>query len=157
MTASQSANNSLLVSRAAGRGALGDALRLYVGRGRRYSVKQLSNATGVPDRIIECLMSDPEGGEYRNADMGQLLSLMKFLGAEFTTEWMRLADQGAYDLPDREETPPGALAADMADDTAAVVRAAADNVFCPIERTTLRPVGVRMMNRGAQLVGLAAA
>ena len=41
MTASPSADNSLLVSRNAAREAFGAALRLYVGRGRRWSVKQL--------------------------------------------------------------------------------------------------------------------
>jgi hypothetical protein len=42
-----SANFPLLVSRNAARERVRDALRLHVGRGRRYSVKELSNGTGV--------------------------------------------------------------------------------------------------------------
>lgn len=155
MSATQSADKPLLVSRAAGRGALGDALRLYVGRGRRYSVKQLSNATGVPDRTIECMMTDPLSGEYRKPDPGELLSIMKFLGAEFTTEWLTLAGQGAYELPEIDGAPPGALAVENADDNAAVCRAAIDGRFDREERPTLKIVGTRMMARGAHLRALA--
>jgi hypothetical protein len=75
------------------------------------------------------------------------------IGADFTNEWLGLAGQGAFDLPDGEPMP-GEFAADASDDSAAVVRAARDGVFDADERKTLRPVGARMMHQGAQLIAM---
>jgi hypothetical protein len=146
----QSADFSPLVSRSAARSAIRDALRLYVGRGRRYSVKQLSNATGVPDRLIECAMADVDSTEYRPLAYECLFSIALFLGSDFTSEWLKLARQAAFDLPD-EDLPPGALAADTVDDAAVVTRAALDGEFKPHERPDLRVVGRRMVTRGMRL------
>ena len=147
----RSAGNTLLVSRSAARSAIRDALRLYVGRGRRYSVKQLSNGTGVPDRLIECAIADIDGPDYRPLAYECLFSISLFLGAEFTSEWLRLTRQGAFDLPD-EEIPPGALAADNAEDNATLTRAAIDGQFDEVEKPALRLVGHRMIERGQRLV-----
>lgn len=95
MSDQQSADFPLLVSRNSADAAIGDALRLYVGRGRRYSVKQLSNATGVKDRTIECAMCAPDNAEHRSLTSGALLSIAKFLGPAFTNEWLHLAEQEA--------------------------------------------------------------
>lgn len=154
MTSTQSANNQLLVSRIEARAAFGNALRLYVGRGRRYSVKQLSNATGVPDRTIESVMADPLSGEYRKPDLGEILSLTSFLGAEFTSEWLSRAGQAAFDLPEQDDTPPGALAADEAEDAAQLARCAADGDFTG-DGPVLRPVALRMVARGMKLARVA--
>jgi len=91
----QSADFPLLVSRERAENAFGDALRLFVGRGRRYSVKQLSNATGVKDRAIECALCPSGDVDFRPLNMGQTLSIIKFLGPLFTSEWLVLADQQA--------------------------------------------------------------
>lgn len=154
MQRSISADDGPLVSRSSARLKIREAIRLYVGRGRRYSVKQLSNATGIADRVIECAMADPDDGDFRPLPLEALLSISAFLGPEFTTEWLKLSDQGAYLLPDSDETPPGVLAADNSEDNARVVRAAADGVFDGPEIQVLRPVGLRMMARGAQLAAL---
>ncbi len=146
MTHTNSADNSLLVSRSAAR----NAIRLYVGRGRRYSVKQLSNATGVPDRLIECAIADVESSDYRAPGFEHLLSIALFLGSDFTAEWLQLARQGAFDLPDGD-TPPGAVAADLADDAAMVTRAALDGEFQDHEKPDLRVVGRRMVAAGMRL------
>jgi hypothetical protein len=151
-----SADFGPLVSRSAARSAFRNALRLYVGRGRRYSVKQLSNGTGVKDRVIECAMADPDNGEYREPELAAVLSISAFLGSAFTTEWLKEAGQGAFDLPGGEDLPPGQLAADNADDNAVVTRAALDGVFDPDERRQLRPVGLRMVARGHRLAALVA-
>ncbi len=156
MPAAESANFPRLVSRSAAELAVRSALNLFIGRGKQFSVKQASNGSGVPDRLIECAKCDPESTDFRPLSLGDLLSLSKFIGPEFTCEWMKEADQGAFWLPEADETPPGILAADLSEDTAAVVRAAADNGFDPDERKQLRPVGIRMMSRGAQLAGMAA-
>jgi len=151
MTCPNSAIISPLISREQAGNKVGAALRLYVGRGRRYSVKQLSNATGVKDRVIECATYAPASVDYRPLPLDALLSISLFLGAEFTSEWLSLADQGAFLLPQIDDTPPGVLAADNAEDNATIARAAVDGVFDHAEKQELRPVGVRMMTRGATL------
>ena len=100
MSDQQSADFPLLVSREHAENAFGDALRLFVGRGRRYSVKQLSNSTGVKDRAIECAMCKAETSEHRPLNMGAQLSVMSFLGPEFTSEWIKLAGQVAFHKPE---------------------------------------------------------
>ena len=156
MTASQSANLSPLVSRSAAGAKLAHALRLYVGRGRRYSVKQLANGTGIKDRVIECAMADPDSTDWRPAPPEALLSWAAFLGADFTNEWLSLAGQGAFDLPD-DDPEPGDLAIESTEDSATVVRAAMDGVFDPDERRDLKVVGRRKIERGMQLVALSKA
>lgn len=143
----------LLVSREHGRNAIRDALRLHVGRGRRYSVKQLANATGVHDWQINQAMVDGGSPDNRPLPPEALLSICMFLGASFTNEWLHLAHQGAFDLPS-DEPDPGAVAADNSDDNAVLVRAAVDGAFDGGERKDLKVVGSRMMTRGAQLVSL---
>ncbi len=151
-----SAGESLLVSRSAAYGNVRSALRLYVGRGRRYSVKQLSNATGVKDRVIECAMCDVEDGDFRPIPLEALLSIAGFLGPDFTTELLAPAMQGAYWLPDADDLPPGALAADSAEDTARLARMAADGKFDEPEKPDLKVIGRRAMIRGATLMARAA-
>lgn len=153
----RSAGNELLVSRAAAREAFAQALCMFVGRGRKYSVKQLSNATGVPDRRIEDAKVSPEEPHYRPVDLEHVLSITRFLGPEFTSEWLRIADQGAFWLPDAGDLPPGELAAESAEDNAEIARRAADGKFCRDDKKVLRPVGIRMMARGAQIALGAAA
>lgn len=148
-----SANFPLLVSREQAGNKIGAALRLFVGRGRRYSVKQLANGTGVKDRIIECAMTDAGSVDYRALPPECLLSLMAFLGAHFTNEFIHLAGQGAFELPE-EEPDPDPPAADNSDDNATVTRAAIDGKFDEHERPDLKVVGSRMVTRGSQLVAL---
>jgi hypothetical protein len=151
---SNSANFPLLVSREQAGNTIGAALRLFVGRGRHYSVKQLSNATGVKDRMIECAMCDAASVDYRPLPSEALLSVATFLGAVFTSEWMALAKQGAFDLPDADDPPPGMLAADNCDDAAVVTRAAIDGKFTSDEHPDLRVVGIHMIARGQCLAAL---
>jgi hypothetical protein len=155
MADNQSADFPLLVSRSAANDRIRDALRLYVGRGRRYSVKQLSNGTGVKDRTIECAMYDADDAQHRRLAPEALLSICKFLGAGFTSEVLFATDQGAFDLSDGEPDP-GSIAIASTDDNASVVRAAMDGEFCSDERDELRAVGLRMVARGTQLAALRA-
>ena len=149
-----SANFPLLVSREQAGNTIGAALRLFIGRGRQYSVKQLSNATGVKDRMIECAMCDAGSIDWRPLPCEALLSIATFLGAVFTSEWIALARQGAFDLPDADEPPPGMLAADNCDDAAIVTRAAIDGKFTADEYPNLHVVGLHMVTRGQQLAAL---
>jgi hypothetical protein len=114
-----SANNSLLVSRNAIREKLRDALRLYVGRGRRYTVKELSNATGVPDRSIEAAKCDPDDPDYRPLTLENLASLCSVLGAPFASAFLDPCGLGAFELMDGQIPLPKVLAhADTSEDTA---------------------------------------
>jgi hypothetical protein len=146
-----SADLSPLVSRNSGRDAFRLALRLFVGRGRRYSVKQVANGAGIKDRVIECAMEHPDSPEYREPHLEAMLSLSAFLGPEFTCEWLHLAHQGAFWLPEGGILPPGEIAVDNADDNAVVTRAALNGQFDRDEAPELRVVGARMMARGAHL------
>ncbi|HYI40012.1 MAG TPA: hypothetical protein VE053_06810 [Allosphingosinicella sp.] len=151
MSSNGSADKSPLISRSEARDKIRNAIRMFVGRGKRYSVKQASNGSGVPDRLIECAMCDPGSTDWRDLSLDALLSLSSFLGPDFTCEWLSLAQQGAFWIPNPEDLPAGEIAADSAEDCAAVARAAADGRFDRDERPVLRAVGTRMMARGAQL------
>lgn len=155
MPDNRSANNSPLVSRERIGNEIGAALRLFIGRGRRYSVKQLSNATGVKDRVIECAMCDAASVDYRPLPLEALVSIAGFLGPEFTTEWLSLAGQGAFELPDADDTPPGAIVADDAEDHAQLSDAARDGTFAN-DAATLKVVSTRMISRGMKLRSIAA-
>lgn len=152
-SAHSSADNDALVSRTAADAKIRAGLRLFVGRGKRFSVKQLSNASGVADRAIECAMAS-DGPEFRPLSLDRLLSISSVIGPEFTVEWLGLASQGAFWLPNADETPPGEMAADNSEDNATLVRAAIDGVFNGDEKPVLAVVGKRMMARGAQLAAL---
>jgi hypothetical protein len=93
-----SANIELLVSRNSVREKMRDALRLYVGRGRRYSVKELSNGTGVADRLIESAMCEIDSTDYRPLSQEALASIAKFLGASFASHYLELSGLGAFEL-----------------------------------------------------------
>jgi hypothetical protein len=154
VTATTSANFPLLVSREQAGSAIAGALRLFVGRGRRYSVKQLANATGVKDRVIECAIA--EGVDWRPLTPEALLSLSLFLGEAFTNEWLHLAKQGAFDLPEGDDGSPLRMVAENAADNAVVTERLIDNDESADDRRILRPVGLRMMARGARLARVAA-
>lgn len=151
-----SAGMPLLVSRSAARETFREALRLFVGRGKHYSVKQVSNGTGIKDRMIECFMAPVDSVEFRKPDLEEVLSLASFLGPDFTTELLKLATQGAFWLPDADDTPPGALAADNAEDNARLTRCALDGAFQDAEKPDLRVIGRSMVERGRKLMAVAA-
>lgn len=149
-----SAELTALVSHEQVETAFWTALRMFVGRGRRHSADEVSKGAGVHRRTLDCYRGYPIGHvDHRPLDQGQKFSLASYIGADLTTEWLRLIGQAAYNLPDCEPDP-GAVAADNSDDNAVLVRAAVDGVFDGGERKDLKVVGSRMMNRGAQLVSL---
>jgi hypothetical protein len=165
MSATDSAGDSendarkpdLLISRNAAREAVRKALRLYVGTGRRYSYKELCNATGVPIRTIESATCAIDSVDYRPLPLECQLSIAKFLGAEFVSSYLAIAGLGAFELMDGQIPLPGILAADDAKDTAEIVSRAADGEFCEDDRNALKAVGQREIRRGMTLVSLGAA
>lgn len=154
MSSDNSANFQPLVSRERIGNAQGSALRLFVGRGRHYSVKQLANGSGIKDRVIESAMCAVDSPDFRPLSQEALASIGLFLGSTFTNEWIGLMGQGAFDLPDSDAPPPGEIAADIAGDSADVARMAADGEFCGEDRKRLRAIGQRKIERGMKLVSL---
>lgn len=154
---SNSADLAPLVSREQAENAFRDAMNLFVGRGRRYNVPQLAKGSRVAERTIECFRSYSFGHpDYRPLHFGHMLSIAAFLGAEFTSEWLGLAEQGAFDFPDDGDPRPGDVALESAEDTTEIVRRAADGKFCGDDRKALKVVGLRKIQRGHQLVAAAA-
>lgn len=127
---------------------------MFVGRGKRHRADEVSVGAGVHRRTLDSYRGFPIGHpDHRPLDQGQKFSLASFIGADLTTVWLKLIDQAAYNLPDIEPDP-GELAADTSEDTAKVVRMAADRDLTNDDPNQLRETGTRMMTRGAQLVSL---
>jgi hypothetical protein len=99
----------LLVSRNAIREKQRSALRLHVGRGRRFSVKELANGTGVADRLIESAMCEVDNPDYRPLSQEALASIATFLGASFASHYLELSGLGAFELSGQAPLP-GVLA-----------------------------------------------
>lgn len=99
-----------LVSRNAAREKVRDALRLFVGRSRRYSVVELSKGAGVPTRIIEAAMAPINDENYRPLALENMLSIAKFLGASFVSHYLDLCGLGAFELMDGQPPLPHVLA-----------------------------------------------
>lgn len=145
------AENSLTISRDAAWDRWHRAMMLFVGKGKRHTVDEARKGTGISASVVYGWLAGPTSQDWRNPHLGHVLSVMGFLGPEFSTEIVKLASQGAFWLPDTDETPPGVVAADLSEDTAAVTRAAADGKFDAAERRALGPVGRHLMVVGAQL------
>lgn len=152
MTSSHSADFEPLISRELAASTIDAALRLFVGRGRRHSVRQLSVGTGVKERIIESAMA--RGAEYRPLSPEAWLSISLFLGADFMNEILRVARMGAYDLPDDRDPDLSRVAAESVEDAATISRMAADG-FQRGNAASLAAVGTHKIERGMQLVAFA--
>jgi hypothetical protein len=102
-----------LISRNSGYERLTFALKLFCGRGRRFTVSDVSKGAGVPERAIECAMYQPHQAEFRPIRFEYLLSLNKFLGAAFVSAYLEVAGLGAFELMG-EQPLPSVLNADSA-------------------------------------------
>jgi hypothetical protein len=104
-TSADAAGIEILVSRNLARERTRSALRLFVGRGRRYTVKELSNGTGVPDRMIEAAMCAVDDTDYRPLTLENLMSIGTFLGAPFVSAFLEPCGLGAFELSDQQPLP----------------------------------------------------
>lgn len=68
-----------------------DALRLRVGRGRRYTFQGLSDATGIPTRTLESYVEGATPG------LSGLLTLCAVLGPSFTSDILSPTGLSAQD------------------------------------------------------------
>jgi hypothetical protein len=101
----ESRSAELLISRNFARERVRDALRLYVGRGRRFSVKQLSNATGIPDRMIESALCSVDDPDFRPLTLENLFSAASVLGAPFVSDLLEPCGLGAFELSGQAPLP----------------------------------------------------
>lgn len=108
----------LLVSRNAIREKLRAALRLHIGRGRRFSVAEASDGSGVPARQIEAAMCFVDDENYRPLSLENQASLNTFLGVSFAAAHLELSGLGAFELMDGQIPLPKVL--DRAEPTEAV-------------------------------------
>jgi hypothetical protein len=120
-----------IVSRNAIRETIRKALNLHVGRGRRYTVKELSNATGVPDRIIESAKLEPDDPDFRPLREEYLASVGKFLGASFVSAWLEVMGLGAFELMEGQAPLPHVLTSappseDVSDERKRLIRRLAE-------------------------------
>jgi hypothetical protein len=86
-----------LISRNAAGEAEARALRMFIGRGKRFSVKEAANGAGVKDRVIECAMAGPDNSDWRPLSASALHSLMSFLGPDFISAWLKPTSFAAHD------------------------------------------------------------
>lgn len=151
MPADKSADIFPIVSRTRANETFRDTLRLFVGRGRRYSVKQLSIGTGIEPRTIESFMAPIDNPEYRRPAIEHVFSLCKFLGADFAGELFSIADLGAFELPDGDDPDLARIAVEAVQDAAEISTIAAQggNVH------DLRDVANRSLRRSASLRAVA--
>lgn len=82
-----------------------DALHLYAGRGCRYSVAALAEATGVPERCIEAAKCEPDDPNHRPLALEYLASIAKFLRDPFASAFLEPCDLGAFELNDQPPLP----------------------------------------------------
>jgi len=128
------------------------ALSMFMGRGKRWKLEQVAKGAGIhPDTLGKFRSYAPGHPDHRSLDFGQLLSISAFLGADFTNEWLPLADQGAFDLPD-DEPSPGTLATQLAEDTAAMVRSLNGSGGADMAR-----IGGRLVHNGKTILAMAKA
>jgi hypothetical protein len=105
MNAPASVHFELLVSRNSIREGVRDALRLHAGRGRRYSVAELSQGSGVPEGNIENAMRPVDNENFRPLKLEEQASIAKFLGASFVSAYLDLSDLGAFELSGQAPLP----------------------------------------------------
>lgn len=114
--------SELLVSRSAIREKHRSALRLHVGRGRRFSVAELSDGSGVPERAIEAAMCFIDDESYRPLALENVASIAKFLGASFASHYLDLSGLGAFELADAQPPLPKVLSSATHDEDVAEER-----------------------------------
>lgn len=151
---SNSAGISPNVSRAKLYEAFGSALRLYIGRGKRHSYKEVERGAGVSARMIEAYRYDQDHEEWREPKIEHIFSIAGFIGPDFTNEILPLIGQGAFWLPEDDDPQPGQFAADSSEDTTEIVKRAVDGEFCSDDRKHLAVVGRRQIERGQVLVAM---
>jgi hypothetical protein len=91
------------------------ALRLFVGRGKRFSTEELSLGSGVKEKRIHAAIRPVSADDYRLLRHEELASIAKFLtgeglGAAFVSACIEPCGLGAFELMDGQIPLPKVLA-----------------------------------------------
>lgn len=110
-----------------------DAIRLRVGRGKRYSFQALSDATGIPLRTCESYVHGATPG------LAGLLSLCAVLGPQFTSDILGLCGQTAKSA-DADAPEHFRVLSALGELTSEIAEAVADGHVDHREAAQLRPL-----------------
>lgn len=113
------------------------ALGLFMGNGRRHSVAEVSEMTGIPTRTLSSYIAS--GFDRRTPTADKMLVLMHALGPEFSSKLLSAIGQGAHDLVMKHQQP-NVVIATLAGGTAMLAEMAADGTLDHRERLALEPV-----------------
>ena len=110
--------------------AFSDAIRKHVGRGRRFSARDVAYACGVKDRAIGNWFA---GGNA--PELPALLSLCRLLGPAFTSRVLAPASLGGVERIEAVPIHPLKIAEHMSGETTQLLECLADGRFCHRDRT----------------------
>lgn len=118
---------------------LEDALRLRVGRGKRYSFSALSDASGVPTRTLESYVqgATPSG-------LSTFLSIAAVLGPSFTSDILEACGQSASEMTTDQPEHMRAVGV-MGALIQSVSEAVADGHVDHVEAARLRPMAAELI------------
>ena len=137
MTASPSANIELVYSRAKIAAVMTEVLRLFVGRGRKWSVVALCQASGVAERQIESAKREIGDIEHRHLKAEEIASILSVLGVP--AQNLYLAHMGTSAFPaDPREREAGAIMAMLSQGTAEFIKRGIDGKYDGKDRHELR-------------------
>lgn len=145
------------VSRIAAYEAVRQGLLAHLRPRGGWTVKMLSNKSGVPDRLIECAKEEVGSEPWRALPFERVLSLAAALGPSFTNEWLILAEQGSFEMLTAIEQTPGECTAVLASHLAEFTVIAADNKISAAERPKVLALAARKMRQAKILMTLARA
>lgn len=127
-------SNSPLIPHDLAACAIEDALRLRVGRGRRYSYAALADATGISQRALESYTA-----QGSTPSLAGLLSLCAVLGPGFASDILGLAGQTVSAADDAEAEHMRVLSS-MGQLTSQIAQAVEDGHVDHREAAQLRPL-----------------
>ncbi|KTT72637.1 hypothetical protein NS334_08570 [Sphingomonas endophytica] len=143
------------VSREDAHRAIGASLRRHLRR-KGWTVKRLANASGVPDKAIECAKYDVASEHWRPIHKAEwLLSIAAVLGADFTSPVLAVAQQGAFDITPDIAPRPGEIVATMAGHTAEMAAILVDGIVDDEERPRVIAIATSKATHVAAILRLA--
>ena len=118
------------------------AISLLMGRGKRYSVEDVSFGTKIPTRTLTAMIAS--GGDRRCPSGCNLLILASFFGVEFTERVLNVIGLGARELHPADDAP-AVVISKLMTGAAEFARAGADGRYCHVDRAELRDDAVMMI------------
>lgn len=135
-------NDTHLISQDVAEQQIARSISLFMGFNRKYSVKEVSMATGIAERTLSSYIGSGEDRRTPAAD--KMLLLMGFFGDEFTSKVLSAVNMGAHQLVLKHEAPMAVVAA-LAAGCSAVASYAADGIFDHQDRAKLEPIADRLI------------